>query len=218
MATATKNSLMPALMTALACTKETTVPTRMNALGLTVECSRCGGCGNYSYCPSHGTTCFKCNGSGKQMPRLTQKLVKQAAEMVAGGALNSYLERVRKIGQLKKVEAELRGTLEVIGVAYSAAYKVDRAGGGKIPAWLYEMQKKSNSIVFQSTNGKIYSENRVEEFGIKEVQMKFEYSKKPLTDAEKDALLARVEALKVIAAELVKLFEAKQTVAALLGM
>lgn len=27
-------------------------------------CGRCGGSGNYSYCQTHGTTCFNCNGSG----------------------------------------------------------------------------------------------------------------------------------------------------------
>ena len=29
-----------------------------------VTCSRCGGTGNYSYCQSYGTTCFKCAGDG----------------------------------------------------------------------------------------------------------------------------------------------------------
>lgn len=28
------------------------------------ECSRCLGGGRYSYCRSHGTTCFRCHGSG----------------------------------------------------------------------------------------------------------------------------------------------------------
>lgn len=27
-------------------------------------CSRCGGSGQFSYCQSHGTTCFKCHGAG----------------------------------------------------------------------------------------------------------------------------------------------------------
>ena len=29
-----------------------------------VRCSRCGGSGNYSYNPIHGSTCFQCNGLG----------------------------------------------------------------------------------------------------------------------------------------------------------
>ncbi|QWY83595.1 hypothetical protein [Rhizobium phage RHph_X2_26] len=31
-------------------------------------CTRCGGSGNYSYCESYGHKCFKCEGTGKQMP------------------------------------------------------------------------------------------------------------------------------------------------------
>lgn len=31
----------------------------------TETCSRCGGCGEYSYCEMYGRTCFKCAGSGK---------------------------------------------------------------------------------------------------------------------------------------------------------
>ena len=28
------------------------------------HCTRCGGSGHYSFCQSHGTTCFKCSGTG----------------------------------------------------------------------------------------------------------------------------------------------------------
>jgi len=35
----------------------------------TESCSRCGGTGHYSYCSAHGTICFKCKGSGKQLSR-----------------------------------------------------------------------------------------------------------------------------------------------------
>ncbi len=31
----------------------------------TETCSRCGGCGRYSYCQMYGDTCFKCHGKGK---------------------------------------------------------------------------------------------------------------------------------------------------------
>jgi hypothetical protein len=31
----------------------------------TITCSRCRGCGEYSFCPQWGTMCFKCSGSGK---------------------------------------------------------------------------------------------------------------------------------------------------------
>ena len=32
-------------------------------------CSRCCGTGNYSYCQSYGTRCFKCHGTGKQLTK-----------------------------------------------------------------------------------------------------------------------------------------------------
>lgn len=31
----------------------------------TETCGRCGGSGNYSYCPGYGTRCFKCGGKGR---------------------------------------------------------------------------------------------------------------------------------------------------------
>lgn len=31
----------------------------------TKTCGRCGGCGSYSFCQTHGSTCFGCGGSGK---------------------------------------------------------------------------------------------------------------------------------------------------------
>lgn len=35
----------------------------------TTECSRCGGCGRYSWCQRYGDTCFKCGGTGRQLSR-----------------------------------------------------------------------------------------------------------------------------------------------------
>ena len=32
----------------------------------TRECTRCGGCGRYSWCAQYGDTCFKCSGTGRQ--------------------------------------------------------------------------------------------------------------------------------------------------------
>lgn len=42
----------------------------------TETCSRCGGTGNYSYCQMHGTTCFKCRGTGKQLTKAANKACK----------------------------------------------------------------------------------------------------------------------------------------------
>ena len=42
----------------------TTAPNLTEAFE-TETCGRCGGSGNYSYCPGYGTRCFKCGGKGK---------------------------------------------------------------------------------------------------------------------------------------------------------
>ena len=45
----------------------------LNNEKLRATCSRCDGSGEYSYHPLHGTMCFKCRGSGWQLPRITKK-------------------------------------------------------------------------------------------------------------------------------------------------
>lgn len=34
-----------------------------------IPCKRCGGSGEYSYCPRFGRTCFRCNGSGNELTK-----------------------------------------------------------------------------------------------------------------------------------------------------
>ncbi len=46
----------------------------------TRSCSRCGGCGRYSWCAMYGDTCFKCGGKGKYF---TKRGVRQEAAYVA---------------------------------------------------------------------------------------------------------------------------------------
>ena len=41
----------------------TKTPAQLKEKGYKI-CSRCGGSGNHSYNPIHGSTCFKCNGLG----------------------------------------------------------------------------------------------------------------------------------------------------------
>lgn len=38
----------------------------------TETCSRCGGCGEYSYCEVYGKTCFKCRGKGRTLTKRAQ--------------------------------------------------------------------------------------------------------------------------------------------------
>lgn len=45
---------------------------------LTTTCTRCGGDGNFSYNHRDGTRCFKCNGNGYALPRITKKWLERA--------------------------------------------------------------------------------------------------------------------------------------------
>lgn len=53
-------------------------------------CSRCGGCGEFSYCESHGKVCFKCHGTGKQLTRAAKKAKKVLDEKM----VRTYTRRV----------------------------------------------------------------------------------------------------------------------------
>lgn len=58
----------------------------------TVTCSRCGGCGKYSYCQMYGDTCFKCQGTGNSYTKrgaeakrwFNERLSKKASELTVG--------------------------------------------------------------------------------------------------------------------------------------
>lgn len=119
---------------------------RLGALGKLVACSRCGGGGHYSYCQQYGTKCFKCHGSGKQLPRFSKRIAAEVAELVAAGGLDVYFAHLARIKAAKAALAPLceraKATYDVIGSAYSAASK---AGWGNIPSKLCELQTANNS-------------------------------------------------------------------------
>lgn len=48
----------------------------------TQPCSRCGGCGEYSYCQMYGTTCFKCHGSGLQYTTAGRRAMRGVAKFM----------------------------------------------------------------------------------------------------------------------------------------
>lgn len=56
-----------------------------------VVCGRCGGCGNYSFCPRYGTTCFQCSGSGK----VRDKVIGYTAEQIAKKEAKAAAKRER---------------------------------------------------------------------------------------------------------------------------
>ena len=107
---------------------------RLNALSLLGVCGRCGGSGSYSFCPSHGSTCFGCSGSGKVIPRLTAKLVKTVQTKVAAGELAPYLERVKARAEALKAIApmveEAKALYAPMGAAYEAEYQKKYGKGG----------------------------------------------------------------------------------------
>lgn len=77
--------------TALKC-KAKFVHTRLVALGHYNECSRCGGCGRYSFNMLDGDMCYGCYGSGKQAVKLTPELLRTVEQEVSEGKLQPYLD------------------------------------------------------------------------------------------------------------------------------
>ena len=105
----------------------------MAALGYTRECRRCGGGGNYSYCASHGTVCFGCNGSGKEFVRVTAKILAEAKARQDAGELEGYFARCRAVNEARRALAPLVKTLEKewregpVHTSYAALRRVDSA-------------------------------------------------------------------------------------------
>lgn len=99
--------LLVRLQTALRTNDESRVWTRVVALGEYDTCGRCGGCGQYSYCQMHGTTCFGCGGSGKKRPKLTAGLCERIEAHVAAGKLDTYLQNIRLAAEAKHAGEKL---------------------------------------------------------------------------------------------------------------
>ncbi len=121
------------------------ISTRLGALGMLEPCTRCCGVGRFSYCQRYGDTCFKCGGSGKQVPKLTAKLAQIAREKIDAGGLADYfatLERKRQAkARLPGLVAAARVHYSRIADHYEAAYK---AGG--IDASLFSFQNQANNL------------------------------------------------------------------------
>lgn len=118
------NEKLAELAEILGC-KANFVLARLDAIGLSVTCSRCGGCGNYSYCQMHGTTCFDCNGTGRGMPKLSAGLVAAAREAVAAGKLQPYLDRVAMRSRARKAVNQAMDAWRKsrVGIAYNAQWR-----------------------------------------------------------------------------------------------
>ena len=67
-------------------------------------CSRCGGCGRYSYNARNGTICFKCLGKGKVLTKRAAVAAKWANEQtLVSVALVKVGDRVKAMGSVMTV-------------------------------------------------------------------------------------------------------------------
>ncbi len=85
----------------------------------TQSCTRCGGSGHYSYCQSHGTTCFKCGGNRIIFSK-------------RGSMANAFLTAIRSkpIDQVKvgdKVKVEFGSPIGRQVLAFGTVTKSQRA-------------------------------------------------------------------------------------------
>lgn len=111
-----------------------------------VECSRCGGSGRYSYCQMYGDRCFKCQGKGRTYTKEAQQsrdqvvalrlslTQKKAADLVVGDVVKHY-------GTVSSIEVtqEPCGWYERDGVRVATSYKVFVGFDGQPPepgCWL----------------------------------------------------------------------------------
>lgn len=131
---------------------------RLGALDLLVPCNRCGGSGNYSFCPGHGTTCFGCGGGGKELPKLTVKLLKLTQEKVAAGALEPYFAACKAKAEaramVKPLISKAKTLYAFIGAAYDTEYvRSSRLGLlGSIDPKVFAAQTMNNALYYGATH------------------------------------------------------------------
>ena len=153
---------------------------RLNALGLLATCTRCGGSGHYSYCQTHGTTCFGCGGSGKGLPKLTKTLVKTVQDKVAAGELNAYLalcqaKKTARAAIAPLVKAAM-AAYDTIGNAYTVEHNAKRniMGCPMDPA-IFNAQTMNNTLFYGSHYGR--SEKRAQAcMSVSEVESALKYN------------------------------------------
>ena len=171
-----KNAELTAKLAEVLGTKPKYILTRLKALDMADYCSRCGGGGSYSYCRTHGTTCFKCGGSGVQMPRITQKLVDMVDTAVKSGKMQPYLDQLERNVRAKKLAATL---LDDYGSL--TAHEKDRTIADGRRGW---MIGTIAGYAIRSAASRFYQ-------AAKDCELAFQYGK---TDEERNTAAARMEA------------------------
>jgi hypothetical protein len=90
------------------------------------HCTRCGGSGHYSFCQSHGTTCFKCSGSGWMLTKrgyatkmfLEALRTKPAAAVKVGDAIRDFNGSFQTVTEVKYSPLTSCNTSKVGNVTY----------------------------------------------------------------------------------------------------
>lgn len=91
----------------------------------TIICSRCGGTGHYSYCETHGTRCFECEGTGMALTtrgKAARAFFNKLRETTAGQVEVGMRIRARAGSALFTVTEIVRrtdGLIDLRGKGYS---------------------------------------------------------------------------------------------------
>jgi len=105
--------------------KARSVQSRLAALGYVKACGRCGGDGHYSYNQITGTRCFGCDGSGRQLIRITAEVLAEAVARQAAGELDAYFAANKARGDARRAIGPIRATFDAEwgGGAVHTSYK-----------------------------------------------------------------------------------------------
>lgn len=97
---------------------------RAHAMKLTPVCTRCGGCGNFSFNQINGTTCFGCNGNGHTAPKAKDLagVLERAHEAAADGTLDGYLAAMAARNRAKRAR-------ELLFAAWNATHAARALSG-----------------------------------------------------------------------------------------
>ena len=88
----------------------------------TRACCRCGGSGNYSYCPGYGTTCFRCKGRGEEYTARGQRDY-DAWRAAVDAVMEKPVEAVR-VGDYVKVDSYWPKYYQVADIDVTDGYRL----------------------------------------------------------------------------------------------
>jgi hypothetical protein len=92
------------------------VDARLVGMGISDNCTRCGGSGNFGPLCVNSGKCFKCNGAKVQAPRYTKALIVRVCEAIERGELTAYAARMQAAAKAKR---EAKGAFDCVFKSYS---------------------------------------------------------------------------------------------------